>query len=92
VHSRADYGQYFVQYEGGGLVHLLEIVQALLPSSVALYPDLDTTEYYFLSSFEINAQLNNVAVINRIWSALLSRTTKPYMIEERARTTLDVLD
>jgi hypothetical protein len=62
----------------------VEVVQTLLPSTVALDADLDTPEDNFLATLEVYSKLDDVAVVNGVWSALDTGTRKPDVIEEGA--------
>lgn len=65
-------------------VDLLELVQALLPTTVTFYSDLYTSKYDLLTPFEIYSKLYDVSVIDRVGSTFHSRTTQTDMIEESA--------
>ena len=71
---------------------LLELVQTLLPASIALNTNLDTTEDDFLSTLKINTQLDDIAIIQGKCTALHSWTAQTNMIQEGTRTTLDIFD
>jgi hypothetical protein len=68
----------------------VEIVQALLPAAIALDADLDTSEDDFLATFEVYSKLNNITVVNGVWSALDAGTRETHVVEKRARAGLDV--
>jgi len=70
----------------------VEVVQTLLPSAVALDADLHTPKDDFLTTFEIYSKLDDVAIINGIWSALDAGAREPDVVEEGAGTRLDVFD
>lgn len=63
-----------------------------MPTSVAFHSDLDASKDDLLSSFEVNTQLHDVAVIYGVWPALLTRTAQSHVVQERSRTALGVLD
>ena len=44
---------------------LLEIVQSLLPPSVAFYPNFDATKYHLFTAAEIYSELNDIAIVDR---------------------------
>ena len=71
---------------------LLELVQTLLPASIALNANLDTTEDDFLSTLEVDTQLDDIAIIQGKRTALHSWTAQTNMVQEGTRTTLDVFD
>jgi len=71
---------------------LLEGIWLHLPCSVALDPDLDTTKYHLFSAAEINAQLNNVTILDREQPRLGIGLAESDMIQERAGRAGDVLD
>jgi hypothetical protein len=71
---------------------LLELVQTLLPASVALYADLDTTENDLFSTLEIDTQLDDITVVEGKRAALHARTAQTHMIQKGAGTALDVFD
>lgn len=50
----------------------VEIVQALLPPTVALYANLDAAKDYLFTSFEVDAELNHISIIDGIWATLNS--------------------
>lgn len=70
----------------------LERIWGLLPTSVAFNPDLDTSEDDLFTTFKVDAQLHNIAIIYGVWPALLARTAQSYMVQECSRATLGVLD
>jgi hypothetical protein len=47
--------------------YLLERVWALLPAAVALDTDFDTSENHLLAPAEINAQLDDIAILYAEW-------------------------
>lgn len=51
--------------------HSLEGIQSLLPPAIAFDPDLDTPENHLLPAAEIYSQLDDVAVLELEWLALL---------------------
>lgn len=73
-------------------MNILEAVELVLPSTVQLQPHLDTTKNHFLATFEVNAQLHNITVINRICLAFLRGWTEPNVIQKGPRRTLYILD
>jgi hypothetical protein len=62
----------------------VEVVQTLLPSAVALDSDLHTPKDDFLATFEVYSKLDDVAIINGVWSALDAGTREPDVVEEGA--------
>jgi hypothetical protein len=52
----------------------VEVVETLLPAAVALYANLDASENDLLATLEIDTKLDNIAVVDGIWSALNTRT------------------
>lgn len=50
--------------------NVLEIIEALLPGSIAFNPYLDTPKYHFFASSEVNTKLHDVSVIYRPWPRL----------------------
>jgi len=70
----------------------VEIVQTLLPSTVALDADLHTPEDDLLTAFEVYSKLDDVAVINGVRSAFDAGTREPDVVEEGARARFDVFD
>jgi hypothetical protein len=81
---------YFVQKRS--TQDALEIVQRLLPASIALYPDLDAAENHLLAATEIYAQLHDITVIHRIRLGLYTRRAQPEVIQEGARRAFDIFD
>lgn len=59
-------------------------VQGFLPATIAFDPDLNTSKDDLLAALEVNAQLNDISVIDWIWTAFLTRTGQSNMIEECA--------
>lgn len=72
--------------------NLLELVQALLPTSVALNANLDTAEDDLFSTLKVDTQLDNITVVEGICTTLHARTAQAHMIQKGAGTTLDVFD
>lgn len=70
----------------------VELVQALLPTSVAFDTNLDTTEDDLFSTFKINAQLNDITIVERVCTTLHAWTAQAHMIQKGAGTTLNVFD
>lgn len=70
----------------------VEVVEALLPSAVAFDADLDAAEYNLLATLEIDSELDDVAVVDGVWSALNAGTRQTDVVEESTRTGLDILD
>lgn len=70
----------------------LELVEAFLPGSVAFYAHLDAAEDDFLAAFEVDAELDNVAVIHGVGSAFCPGCAETDVIEEGAGTALNVPD
>lgn len=71
---------------------LLECIQPLLPTSITLDSNLDTSKNHLLSATEINSELNDVTVLYPERLRLDVRLAQPYVVEERARRALDILD
>lgn len=70
----------------------VEGVEALLPAAIALDADLDTAEDDFLAALEVDAELHDVTIVDREWSALLSWRRQADVVEEGAAAALDVFD
>jgi hypothetical protein len=70
----------------------VEVVQALLPAAVALNTNLHTSEDDLLATLEVYSKLDNISVVNRVWSALDAGTRKTHVVQERARAGLDIFD
>jgi hypothetical protein len=49
-----------------GRASLLELILLLLPRAIALDSNPNTTENHLFAATEINSQLHNVAVFNRV--------------------------
>jgi hypothetical protein len=47
----------------------VEVVKALLPAAVALHADLNASEDDLLATLEIYTKLDDIAIIDRVWSA-----------------------
>lgn len=50
----------------------VEVVQALLPATIAFYADLDAAEDDLFTSFEVDAELYHISIIDGIRSAFHS--------------------
>lgn len=74
------------------VLYSLKRVWLILPSAVELQPHLDAAENHLLSSFKVDAQLDNVTVVDGERLALLGGRAQADVVEERARRALDVLD
>lgn len=72
--------------------HLLEIVQSLLPTTIAFDTDLDTTEYHLFAATEVDTKLDDIAILNPKWFRLDVGLTQADVIQKGTRRTLDVLD
>jgi len=70
----------------------VELIQTLLPASVALDANLDATENDFFSTFEIDTELDDITIVEWKCTALHARTAQAHMVQERAGTTFDVFD
>ena len=70
----------------------LELIRSLLPAAVHLDSNLDAAENDLFASLEIDAQLHNIAVLDRVGARLGVWTAEADVIEKGARTALDVLD
>jgi hypothetical protein len=64
--------------------HLLKWIGRLLPASINFYTDLDASENHLLASSKIDAQLNDIAIIDGPRLALNTRRTEPQMIQKSA--------
>lgn len=62
----------------------LELVQTLLPTSVAFNPDLDTAEDCLLAALEVYSKLDNISVVDRVNTTFHTRAAKSDMVEEGA--------
>lgn len=71
---------------------VLELVEAFLPASIALDLDLDTTKDDFFAALEINAELDDITVIDWIWPALNARTAQADVIQKGAGAALTIFD
>ena len=69
---------------------ILEVVQTLLPRSIALDANLDASKDLLLAAPEINAQLHHVPIVHRERTALNVGLAQADVVEERAGRTLDV--
>jgi len=58
----------------------IEVVETLLPAAVALYTDLDTSEDDLLAAFEVYAELDDIAIVDRVWSALHAGTREAHVV------------
>lgn len=65
--------------------NLLERIWLGLPSAVQLQPHLDTAENHLFSALEVNAQLDDVSVIDRECLTLLRRRTESDVVEKGTR-------
>lgn len=54
-----------------GIFHLLECVELILPSPVEFQSHLDASKDHLLAPFEVDAELDNIPVVNRESLALL---------------------
>lgn len=70
----------------------IEIVQALLPAAIAFDAYLHAPKDDLLAALEIDAELDNVAIVNRKWARFLPWRGEPDVIQEGAGTGFDVLD
>jgi hypothetical protein len=52
----------------------VEVVETLLPAAVAFYANLDTSENYLFATLEIYTKLDNISIVDGVWSALDTRT------------------
>lgn len=48
----------------------VEVVETLLPATIAFYADFDTSEDDLLTTFEVDAELHHVSIIDRVRAAL----------------------
>lgn len=71
---------------------LLELIQTLLPSSVALDTYLDTTEDLFLTTLEIYSELDDISVVDRICATLHAWAAKSDVVEKGSGAALDIFD
>jgi len=70
----------------------LEGIQLVLPATVELESHLDASEDHLLSALEVDAQLHNVAVVDRKGLRFRAGRTQPDVVQESAATALDILD
>lgn len=70
----------------------VEVVETLLPATIAFYADLDTSEDDLLTTFEVDAELHHVSIIDRVRAALHPGAGQAHMVEEGAGAGLDILD
>ena len=75
-----------------GRRHLLELIEALLPASIDFNLNLDTSEDVLFSSFEVDAQLDKIAVFNGEWFGLVARGAESDVVEKGARGALNISD
>lgn len=71
---------------------ILEGIGLILPSAIELEPHLDAAKDHFLTTLEINAELDNVTVVDGKGLALLGRRAEANVVEKGARGAFDVLD
>lgn len=71
---------------------VLESVEPLLPTTVALDADFYTSEDHLLTTTEVDSQLDDVAILYPERLRLDVRLAQPDVVEEGARRALDVLD
>lgn len=45
----------------------LIVVERLLPSTVTLHTNFDTSKYHLLAATEVDTQLDNISVVNWPW-------------------------
>ena len=64
---------------------LLEVIWPLLPGSVALNPNFDTSKYHLLSATKINAQLHNISILDRKELRFHIRLAQSDVVKEGAR-------
>jgi hypothetical protein len=70
----------------------VEVVETLLPAAVAFYANLDTSENDLLATLEVYAKLDNISIVDGVWSALDTRTWQAHVVEESSRAGLDIFD
>lgn len=70
----------------------LEGIEGLLPSAVALDPDLYTAEDHLFSAAEVYSELDDIAILDLERLALLIGLAQSYVIQEGARGALYVFD
>lgn len=75
-----------------GEKYVLEGVQLVLPSPVELQTHLDAAENHLLTALEVDAQLDNIAIIDGEGLALLRGRAQADMVEERAGGAFNILD
>lgn len=68
----------------------VEVIQALLPAAIAFDTDLDAAEDHLLAAAKIDAQLDDVAVLDTEGLGLDVGLAEANVVEERARGALDV--
>jgi len=71
---------------------ILEIVQTLLPATIAFYANFHTTKDHFLTTTKIDAQLNDISILDLERFRLNIRLAKPDMVQEGSRRALYILD
>ena len=76
----------------GQVINLLELIQALLPTSVTLDTDLNTTKDDLFSTLKVDTQLDNITVVEGVCTALHAWTAQANMVQKGAGTTLNVFD
>ena len=76
----------------GYRLNILEVVQSLLPSSVALDTDLNTSENLFFASPEIDSELNDISIVDWEWPRLRTRLAQPNVVEKCSGRALHILD
>jgi hypothetical protein len=48
----------------------VEVVETLLPAAVAFYANFDTSENDLFATLEIYTKLDNISIVDGVWSAL----------------------
>jgi hypothetical protein len=72
--------------------HSLERVQPLLPAAVALDADLHASKDHLLAPTEVDAQLDDIAILYSERFRLDVRLTETNVVEESTRRALHILD
>lgn len=71
---------------------LLEVVQALLPSPIALDPNLYASKDHLLPTSKVDTQLYHISIVDRERFRLHAGLAQADMVEKRPGGALDVLD
>ncbi len=77
--------------EGEGVCSL-ECIQLVLPATVQLEPHLHAPEDHLLAALEVDAELNDIAIVDGERPRFRPRRAEPNVVEEGAGAALHVLD